>query len=398
MNQVTRSHQGEAVRHPWIAVVALSLGPTVSNGLARFAYALILPAMQSDLHWSYTEAGWLNTANAIGYLFGAMGTLWAVRIAGAGTLFRGGMVVVTAALLASGMTKDIGLLSLLRILAGLAGAPVFICGGVLAAALFPAGDRRAANAIALYFGGAGVGLLLSGIALPLWFDQAGTTGWPIAWIALGFVSGLFVPISYWGSRQIAGLPASASASLRGVWRHFIPALTGYGFFGAGYMIYMTFIVAWARSAGAEVGAVTALWSLLGLAVLVSPFAWRPLFARWSGRTCLALSIGFTGGGVAIAWSMPSSEGLQASAILFGLCFFIAPSAVTTMVRSSLPQPQWAPAVALFTIVFAASQTIGPIAAGWIADLSGTLSSGLLLALGLLLSGTLVAGTQRTTGF
>lgn len=376
--------------------MALSLGPTVSNGLARFAYALILPAMQADLQWTYTEAGWLNTANAIGYLLGAIGTLWAVRIVGAGTLFRGGMVVATAALLASGMTRDIGLLSLLRILTGLAGAPVFICGGVLAAALYPADNRRAANAIALYFGGTGVGLLLSGIALPLWFDQAGVTGWPVAWIALGIVSALFVPLTWWASRQIVGLPASSSSPLRGVWRHFIPALTGYGFFGAGYIIYMTFIVAWARSAGAEVGAVTALWSLLGLAVLVSPFAWRPLFARWSGRTCLALAIGFTGGGVAIAWSMPSNEGLQASAILFGLNFFIVPSAVTAMVRSSLPQPQWAPAVALFTVVFAASQTIGPITAGWIADLSGTLSSGLLLGFGLLVSGALLAGAQRTT--
>lgn len=47
---------------------ALALGVTVSNSFARFAYALVLPAMRSELHWSYAQAGWLNTANAIGYL------------------------------------------------------------------------------------------------------------------------------------------------------------------------------------------------------------------------------------------------------------------------------------------------------------------------------------------
>ena len=35
----------------------LSFGPAVSNSFARFAYALILPAMRSDLHWSYSQAG-----------------------------------------------------------------------------------------------------------------------------------------------------------------------------------------------------------------------------------------------------------------------------------------------------------------------------------------------------
>jgi len=393
MRKVMGSSGSETVPHPWAIALALSLGPAVSNGLARFAYAHILPAMQSDLHWTYTEAGWLNTANAIGYLLGAMGTLWLVRSMGAAKMFRLGMVVVTAALIISGATRDITLLSLLRILAGMAGAPVFICGGVLAAALYPAGDPRAGNAIALYFGGAGAGLLLSGIVLPLWFDQAGVAAWPAAWIALGVISALCIPLTWWASRQVGEFPAANSAPLPGSWRRFLPALIGYSFFGAGYVIYMTFVVAWARSAGAGVGAVIALWSLLGLAVLVSPFVWRPLLTRWSGQTCMTLSIGLTGGGVAIAWAMPGNAGLQASAILFGLSFFIVPSAVTTFVRSSLPKPQWAPAVALFTVVFAASQTVGPIAAGWIADRSGTLSSGLLLGLGLLAAGALAAGAQ-----
>src|SRR3954465_7052114 len=52
--------------------LALSLGAAVSLGVTRFAYALLLPPMREDLHWSYALAGAMNTANALGYLVGAL--------------------------------------------------------------------------------------------------------------------------------------------------------------------------------------------------------------------------------------------------------------------------------------------------------------------------------------
>src|SRR4051794_28977179 len=53
-------------------VLALALGPAVTLGLARFSYALVLPGMRADLHWTYTQAGGVNTVNALGYLLGAV--------------------------------------------------------------------------------------------------------------------------------------------------------------------------------------------------------------------------------------------------------------------------------------------------------------------------------------
>ncbi|HET9122164.1 MAG TPA: YbfB/YjiJ family MFS transporter, partial [Acidiferrobacteraceae bacterium] len=54
------------------AVWALAMGPAVALGFARFAYALILPAMRSDLGWSLALAGAMNAANGLGYLGGAL--------------------------------------------------------------------------------------------------------------------------------------------------------------------------------------------------------------------------------------------------------------------------------------------------------------------------------------
>ena len=62
----------------WVAL-GLALGPAVVLGLARFAYALLLPAMRAELHWSLGTAGAMNSANAIGYLAGALATAGLAR-------------------------------------------------------------------------------------------------------------------------------------------------------------------------------------------------------------------------------------------------------------------------------------------------------------------------------
>ena len=96
------------------AAVWLSLGPAVSNGFARFAYALILPAMHSDLSWSYTQAGSMNSVNALGYLAGSLLAFYAIAAVGARRLFISGMYVTAAALVLSGFTADFDTLAALR--------------------------------------------------------------------------------------------------------------------------------------------------------------------------------------------------------------------------------------------------------------------------------------------
>jgi hypothetical protein len=51
--------------------LGLALGPAAALGLARFAYALLLPSMRTNLGWSFSAAGAMSTANAVGYLAGA---------------------------------------------------------------------------------------------------------------------------------------------------------------------------------------------------------------------------------------------------------------------------------------------------------------------------------------
>jgi predicted MFS family arabinose efflux permease len=68
---------------PVLLALALSMAAAVSLGITRFAYGLLLPIMRDDLGWSYTLAGAMNTANALGYLVGALSAPALLRRRGA---------------------------------------------------------------------------------------------------------------------------------------------------------------------------------------------------------------------------------------------------------------------------------------------------------------------------
>lgn len=379
----------------WLIVLGLALGVTVSNSFARFAYGLILPAMQSDLGWNYTLSGWINTANALGYIAGAFLTFTLVGRVEANKLFIAGLLVTSISLLMCGFGEGFWYLTFWRVVAGIAGAPVFIAGGAMAATLFPDDTQKNALAIAGYFGGAGLGMIMSGALLPGLFETNGPSFWPNAWLGLGVASLLMSPISIWAARQVhLAQPANSKAGILPV-RKMAFALTGYALFATGYIVYLTFVVAWTKSINLDVTSISIGWVLIGFGIIVSPFVWRPVLARYNSGVPLALACAITGLATLGPVLAPGVFGFLLSAFFFGLAVFIGPGAVTSFGRKNLPQPLWAKSVSLFTLVFAIGQTIGPVAAGAIGDATGTLSAGLLAAGAILIIAAAFAVRQKS---
>ena len=375
-------------------VAALSLGPAVSNSFARFAYALMLPAMRADLGLNYSQAGALNTANAIGYLGGALFAARYVSALGNRRLFCTGMVATVIAILGSGLTGDFVAQLGLRTVAGVGGAMVFICGAVLASNIFPDRPRLASSAIALYFGGAGAGILLSGAGVPPLLAIAGDDAWRSAWLAIGIVSALFAVFAIWAARQI---DEPSSGARGGAWpiAELRAALASYFLFGAGYIAYMTFVVAWMVSHGRAALDVSLTWGTLGIATLVAPLAWRVPRARWRAATVLAASGVVLGIGAALPLVSTSRPAMLMSAVFFGGAMFTAPAAVTDLVKTSLPKTSWGSAVSVFTVVFAIGQAIGPVLTGWLADVTQSLQAGLAGSVAILVVASATAMRQRT---
>ncbi|MBC7716596.1 MAG: YbfB/YjiJ family MFS transporter, partial [Pseudorhodobacter sp.] len=101
----------------WVAS-GLALGAAISLGLARFAYALLLPPMRADLGWNYFTAGAMNTANAAGYLLGALMTPMLLRSWGARRLMLTACVATAVLLAAHGAASADATLLALRLLTG----------------------------------------------------------------------------------------------------------------------------------------------------------------------------------------------------------------------------------------------------------------------------------------
>ena len=376
-------------------LAGLALGVTVTNGFARFAYGLILPAMKSELHWTYAQSGWLNTANAMGYIIGAIVTMVLIGRRSPTLLFAFGLITTTIALLATGLNAALWWQTLWRFLAGLFGAMSFSTAGALAAGLFKDSPRQNTLAIGILFGtGGGVGIVLAGAALPVMLDHYGNSSWPMAWVVIGAVSVSFLPLSLWAAAQLS-VPAQIQSKAPALpIRRMLAQMAGYAGFGLGYIVYLTFLSAWMTEQAASAVFISAVWVLLGLCICISPLVWRPILARHASGVPLAMILSCIALGSALPVLWPGSLSLLISAVFFGLSVFMAPSAVTNFTRQNLPPESWGQAISLFTVIFAVAQTLGPYGAGLVGDLSHNIGTGLLVAAALLLIGAVIAWTQK----
>ena len=369
------------------AALALALAAAVSLGMARFAYALLLPPMRADLGWSYFTAGLMNTVNAAGYLLGALLLPLALRRWDARRVMLAGGAAAAVLLALHGAARSDAVLMALRLACGMASAASFVAGGVLAARLASQAAGQAGQVLGIYYGGTGLGIVASALAVPM-------APWAMAWLLLGALSLLATGATAWGTRALVAPPLLGAARVALSLVPFTFGLLGYLMFGLGYIGYMTFIVTLLREQGLSGNAVTAFYAVLGLGVVASSWLWAGLLQRHrSGRALATLNAL-----LALATLLPvlSAHPLAVfvSGALFGSVFLSVVASTTALVRHNAQPAQWPVGITAFTTVFAAGQIVGPSLTGAIADGPGGLAQGLVWSAGALLLGALLAALQR----
>ncbi len=395
---------------------ALSLGAAVSLGITRFAYGLLLPTMRADLGWSYTLAGAMNTLNAVGYLLGALATPWLLKRFTPSSLLVLGSLLAGVFMAGSGFFTDAPSLLVQRLLAGVASALVFIAGGLLAARLGALAPKHMGLLLGLYYGGTGLGILLSALLVPAMLQAASGVphGWAWAWWALAAACLSATAVLAWVGRPAGPLlhllSAPVSSSTQVVtqrlfrWRDFAPGLMGYTLFGVGYIGYMTFVVALLKEQGATPGAITVFYALLGVSVMASSRVWAGLLDRFKGGQALAVLNALLGCATVLPALTSAWPLVLLSGVMFGGVFLSLVASTTALVRHNLPQSQWAAGISAFTIVFAAGQIVGPTVVGWIADGLGAgndlagLKRGLIFSALSLWLGAAVAMQQKALSY
>lgn len=379
--------------HPALLILILSLAPTVGLGIGRFAYSLVLPDMRDTLGWSYSVAGFMNTVNAAGYLAGALAAAPLIRRFGLPSAVRWSTLACLLSLALSALSGNFFVLSFARLLVGVAAAVAFVAGAALAARIAQTHPARADFLLSLFYAGPGLGIVTSGLVAPFVLQAFGPGSWWIVWWAMTLLS-IILTIPLLMAPLDASDGPAVTKSARFSIRPILIYLAGYFLFGAGYIAYMTFMIAYVRDAGGGAVAQSAFWCLIGASAFVTPWVWKRVLAWNSGGLSTTIILGVNAIGASVPLFGHSALMLTISALVFGVSFFAIVGSTTAFVRFNSPQEAWPKGIAAMTIAFGIGQTIGPTVVGAITDAFGSLSYALNASAALLVLGAIAAAFQR----
>ncbi len=376
------------LQHPAALALAGCLALAVAIGIGRFVYTPILPFMTTGLGLGKPEAGLIASANFLGYLLGALAAAWRPVPGDARLWLMGALAASAATTGAMGLTADLGAFLALRFANGALAALVM----VLASSLTM--NRLAASGHAVWaagiYGGVGVGIAVSSLAVPLAALGDGDSQGP--WLICGALA-LALSVPVWillrRGREAApdgsGGPAAAGERATGFTRFAV----AYGLFGFGYVITATFISDMVRADPVLQPAENLVWFFVGLAAAPSVAFWGWAGQRWGNErafaaACLVEAFGVLlsvlGGGI---WMV-----LTAAALLGGTFMGLTALGLVNARRLSIGDPRRN--LALITAAFGLGQMIGPALAGVLHDWTGSYLEPSLMAAAVLAAAAMLA--------
>ncbi|HSB73390.1 MAG TPA: YbfB/YjiJ family MFS transporter [Candidatus Methylomirabilis sp.] len=401
--------RGPRLHYAWITAALGHLNVLSALGLGRFGYTMILPSMKEGLGFTYAETGWLATGNFIGYMIGSplaglLASRWPLR-----RLILTALLGLVTGLAATALVGGLPAALVLRSLTGLASGLVYIPAMTLATVWF-APHRRGMGA-GIQTGGAGMGLVLSGLLIPATLQRFGPDGWRQAWLLLALlVAAVWILMlvflrnrpedvgeqAYGTSgaspRFSAGLPRWREVfANRGLW-----ALGGiYACFGFSYVVYATFFAAYlVKEGGLSPEAAGRLWGMVGVLSLPSGLLWGALADRIGKLSALAIVFAVHTVSFATFGLARTDPAFLLSATLYGLTAWSIPAIVAAAVADYAPASLTAAGLGFLTIFFGVGQAISPPIAGGIADWRQSFSAAFLLCSGVALVGCLGSLAMR----
>jgi predicted MFS family arabinose efflux permease len=357
--------QSSANRAPYEVAAAGGVLMAAAMGIGRFVYTPLLPHMQEALHLTPAVAGWIASANYLGYLAGALATTLIAPPSAPRRVIAFGLILsaVTTALMAA--VSSVAFFALWRFLGGIASALVLVYTTPLVFARLA--EFRGERYISLLFGGVGIGIALSALLVSLL--NAASVGWRIQWLANGIVTALaLLALSH--VPEIRAQQARASASRLQWPRGLIPLLVSYTLFGFGYVITATFIVAIVRESTVLRPLEPVIWMVVGLAGIPSVWAWTALSGRIGLFRAYALACLTEATGVAASVVATNIPLVIVAAILLGGTFMaITALGLAGARRMAISDP--VRVLALLTAGFGLGQIIGPALAGFLRESTGS---------------------------
>jgi predicted MFS family arabinose efflux permease len=375
-----------------LALVAAGVCALVSAmAIGRFAYTPLLPYMQRDYGLSIAMAGYIASANFLGYLAGALLAM-RVPLARRNRAYAAGLALSVGSTAAMAFVEGGQAQSVVRALGGAASAFVLIQGSAIALDALARANRSAL--FSLIYAGVGLGIALSaGLVLVLARAEASAQA---MWLAFG-VAAAVLALPALTLRDPAAAPVTTTNSARSVAptsRRALAWLTAaYGSLGFGYVITMTFIVVIVRGRPDWQPYEMLVWMCVGLAGVPSNHLWGRLAQRLDPWRTMSIAFVLEAVGVAAAVSGSSLALVMLGGALLGGTF-LGITALGLSTGRQLAQGDSGPVVARMTAAFGAGQILGPAIGGWAAERSGSFVGPSALAAATLLAAAVMIELSR----
>jgi predicted MFS family arabinose efflux permease len=298
----------------------------------------------------------------------------------------GGLLGTAAGLAITGLADGFLMAALAQVLVG-ASAPAAIVPILALGGRWVAPSFRG-RATGLVVAGGGLGLQLAGLLVPLLLAPGDAFAWRRAWwgLACGVlicttIAALFLRDPPSGEPEprpsdAGDAPASLTRTIyrsAPVWRL---ALV-FGLYGVSYIVYGTFFTAQLERHGLDAATAGRLWSLAGLVAIGSGLLGGALADRLTPSLALTILFGLQATGMATLALGDGIGWFTVSVVTYGLSLWGFPAAISKA-ATELVGPRLAPAaLGMMATMFAVGQASGPLVAGVLADLSGSLVPGLL---------------------
>ncbi len=411
---IQKSPVATSVYNPLTLWAAATFGAIL--GFSRLAYGLLLPGMRADLGGAYSNYGYAQTANFVGYLLGTL--LLPVilnRYPHRDRLALIALVTMNCGMLATATSLDLWQLSFWRLIIGFAAALATVL--VLTLAIEFVATQARGRAAGLVWSGASLGMTISGVIAPVTLSTGSTYAWRLAWLAMGLL-GLVAAFGYFRflRRQLALQKVELDLSDRQrSGQFFQPVATvktgtilrmllsprallfvtlAYFCFGMGYIIGPTYFISLLVSQGMPSIWTGPVWAVGGFIGVFGSSLWGRATDRYpAGRVLLASM--FTAAGSTLLMATGSLWLQLPGNLIMGTCLVGPPLIVTVVMRGQLSGPNYTAGFSLLTAIFAVGQIIGPVVGGLVSDTAG-LSTGILVGAGLLAVGGLFSGLYLLT--
>ena len=355
-------------RPPRMRARALAIGGLLamasSVGIGRFVYTPILPPMSAALGLSKSAAGFIASANFLGYLLGA---LLAAAPFLPGSRRSGLMVALAASALttgAMGLASTVPTFVVLRFVGGVASAFGLVFASALVLDRLAAARRSELSAV--HFAGVGAGIAASAAIVAALL--AAGSGWRALWLASGGASLLALALVAVLVPDTVEPPRPSAAT--GERRAKLAALvSAYGLFGFGYVITATFLVTIVRGAPEVQALEPVVWIVVGVTAVPSVAVWtwvarRIGEARAFACACILEAVGVV---ASVVWIAPAGIVIAAS-LLGGTFMGLTALGLIQGRQQSRGDPRRA--LAIMTAAFGAGQIVGPAFAGVVYDVTG----------------------------